>query len=262
MKSKNGKYNMKGGEGIPAKTMNLLTEALERTNANMPNIISALIIIGGLCLIAGLVILVVIMIISGVNKITKCIIMTAIMLIFTLLTCKEDIQQANDSGGKLSKFVNWLTKFVNWLTKYVKNKLKVQKMEDLLSRVKSIDPLNVIIYVLVGLAYIGSIIISIMSLLTGRNENMDILTIILKIFVFILTIISIICINFANKKNFIIVALKITIYILLLSIAFSCADQSMFYISNVINIGVSAIMAIFMILFLKFPSYFGFKLQD
>ena len=228
MKRKNGKYNMKGGESNVIDT--LITTKLPTFKG---------VSIGTTILVFIALIFIIILLTLLFINLTACKIMLPIMLILTLITYIVDNNKRTLAGA----ISNAIDKAVN----VAQTGIDATNVSGFMDNVKKPSSKAFLIYILLGLAYIVSIILSVMSISTGRNENMDISTIIFKIFVFILTIISIISINFAIRKNFILPS-KILFYITLPLIALSCADQNIFNISNGANIACSVIMALFMIL--------------
>lgn len=260
MKRKNGKYNMKGGTNNPEDKESVIDIIIGsfKKGAHSTALIAPIITLGVVFLISVLGYHLINMFISGINKITTCTIMSTIMLILTLITYIVDIirslsrKDIKNVGDDYRPIVVSVKDASEQASDRAKTSLEASNLSAFIRDVKSFNMKNMKslgVYILLGLVYVGSIIISIVSLLSGRNENMDILTTIFKIFVFIFTIISIISINFAIRKDFIL-AWKIPFYILLPLIALSCADQMIFYTSNWLNIIFSAIIAIFMFLIL------------
>lgn len=263
MKSKNGKYNMKGG--IKDSVIDIIIESF-KNGPHSTALIAPIITLGLVFLICVLGYHLINMFISGINKITTCTIMSTIMLILTLITyivdiirsfSRKDIENANEI---LRSIIDSINIYINDAAEKTQITIGVSNLRNFIDRVQrlKLNKASLFVYIILFIAYIISIITSIVFLSLGRNENMDIPTIVFKIFVFILTIISIISINFAIKKE-LILAWKIPFYILLPVIAFSCADQMIFYTSNWLNIGFSAIIVIFMGLIYLSPSFTGLK---
>ena len=121
--------------------------------------------------------------------------------------------------------------------------------------IRNVNPAKICGVILFTVSYILSITASASSFSPGRDLDIKPFSIVKTIFIYILTICSIIFINFAvgreiTNKTIPHFLIKVLTYVLLMFIAFSCTDDNIFKISNILNLISSSIMLFIVIIIL------------
>lgn len=132
--------------------------------------------------------------------------------------------------------------------------------------ITNVNPEKICGVILFTVSYILSITASASSFSPGRDLDIKPFSIVKTIFIYILTICSIIFINFAvgreiTNKTIPHFLIKVLTYVLLMFIALSCTDDNIFKISNILNLISSSItlfiviiILIYMFTKIKFPA--------
>ena len=254
MKSKNGKYNMKGGnkyDEFIGLLSNLPTEIINSLNnfgvKNLPGIILFFI-----CLFA--LIYIVSIFLTSLNTCTwvaSGLVLLAIAIYIVDILGVIDIRILKNILSK--EIVEQADKTQKSIDNFVLNFAEATQISSFYKFINNINHIGIVIIILITAGYIASICFSAMSFSSGRDIDMKPFSILKTIFIYIISIISIIFMNFAIGReiayetigHFII---KVLMYILLILIAISCTDDDIFKTSNILNLICSSIMLIIIII--------------
>lgn len=130
--------------------------------------------------------------------------------------------------------------------------------------IRTVNPEKICGVILFTVSYILSITASASSFSPVRDQDIKPFYIVKTIFIYILTIFSIIFINFAvgreiTNKTIPHFLIKVLTYVLLMFIAFSCTDDNIFKISNILNLISSSIMLFIVIIILIYMFTINFQ---
>ena len=148
------------------------------------------------------------------------------------------------------EYINKFTifKYLNMALKRIVSKIKkFFRIDNFQNFVSNVSATKIFSVILIIVGYIVSICFSAISFSSGRDIDMKPISIVVTIIIYILTICSIIFINFAvgtkityqKIPHFL---LKASTYTLLILIAISCTDDIIFKTSNIINLATSSII--------------------
>lgn len=203
------------------------------------------------------------------NNLITCSIISILMLTISILIYLYEfiVYYKKKLTRDVDKVKDNIKKLENFLTSYLEVSGGSRNF------ITVVDAAKICGVILFTVFYILSIYASATSFSPGRDLDIKPFSIVKTIFIYILTICSIIFINFAvgreiTNKTIPHFLIKVLTYTLLTFIALSCTDDNIFKISNILNLISSSIMLFIVIIILiymftkiKFPNVANFALS-